>query len=106
MIIQRKLVVGKMKDQTAGVAIEEFVGLKTNMYLFLVDTIIWNLKKQQIWIIFHNGYKDVLWNNEYLRYLINKIQNINHTTGTYEIIKIPGWISSSLLELIRKKPLS
>ena len=29
-----------MKDQTAGVAIEEFVGLKTNMYLFLVDTII------------------------------------------------------------------
>ena len=32
-----KVVVGKMKDQTAGVAIEEFVGLKGKMYLYLVD---------------------------------------------------------------------
>ena len=32
-----KLVVGKMKDETAGVAIEEFVGLKPKMYLYLVD---------------------------------------------------------------------
>ena len=32
-----KLVVGKMKDETAGVAIKEFVGLKPKMYSFLVD---------------------------------------------------------------------
>ena len=32
-----KLVVGKMKDETAGVAIEEFVGLKPKIYLYLVD---------------------------------------------------------------------
>ena len=32
-----KLVVGKMKDETAGVAIEEFVWLKPKMYLYLVD---------------------------------------------------------------------
>ena len=32
-----KLVVGKMKDETAGVAIEEFVRLKPKMYLYLVD---------------------------------------------------------------------
>ena len=31
-----KLVVGKMKDETSGVAIEEFVSLKPKMYLFLV----------------------------------------------------------------------
>ena len=31
-----KLVVGKVKDETAGVAIE-FVGLKPKMYLHLVD---------------------------------------------------------------------
>ena len=37
---------------------------------------------------------------------MNKIQSINHRTGTYEIIKIPGWISSWLLELIMKKQLS
>ena len=32
-----KLVVGKMKDETADVAVKEFVGLKSKMYSFLVD---------------------------------------------------------------------
>ena len=32
-----KLVTGKMKDKTRGIAIEEFIGLKHNIYSFLVD---------------------------------------------------------------------
>ena len=32
-----KLVNRKMKNETGGVAIKEFVGLKPKMYLFLVD---------------------------------------------------------------------
>ena len=32
-----KSVVGKMKDETASVAIEEFIGLTPKMYSFLVD---------------------------------------------------------------------
>ena len=32
-----KLVIGKMQDETGGVAIEEYVGLKPKMYLYLVD---------------------------------------------------------------------
>ena len=32
-----KLVVGKMKDETAGGAIEEFLGVKLKMYSLLVD---------------------------------------------------------------------
>ena len=32
-----KLVVGKMKGATAGVAIEEFFGLKPKMFSYLVD---------------------------------------------------------------------
>ena len=32
-----KLAVGKMKDEAAGVAIEEIVGLKPKMYSYLVD---------------------------------------------------------------------
>ena len=32
-----KLVVGKMKNETAGVAIEEFVGLTPKMYSYLVN---------------------------------------------------------------------
>ena len=35
-----KLVIGKMKDETRGTAIEEFVRLKTKMYSFLVDNAI------------------------------------------------------------------
>ena len=32
-----KLVIGKMKDETGGFAIEELVALKPKMYSFLVD---------------------------------------------------------------------
>ena len=32
-----KLVIGKMKHETKGVAIEEFAGLKPEMYSFLLD---------------------------------------------------------------------
>ena len=32
-----KSIIGKMKDETRSVAIEEFVGLKPKMYLFFVD---------------------------------------------------------------------
>ena len=33
----KKLMVGKMKNETAGVVIEEFVGLKPKMYSYLQD---------------------------------------------------------------------
>ena len=36
--------VGKMKDETAGVAIKEGAGLKPKMYSFLVDVSV-NIKK-------------------------------------------------------------
>ena len=32
-----KLVIGKMKDETAAIAIKVFVGLKPKMYSFLVE---------------------------------------------------------------------
>ena len=32
-----KLAIGNMNDETGGVAIEEFVGLKPKMYSFLID---------------------------------------------------------------------
>ena len=40
-----KLVIGKMKDETGGVTIEEFVRLKPEIFLFLVDNM--NLKTQK-----------------------------------------------------------
>ena len=44
-----KLVVGKMKDETAGIAIEEFVELKPKMYSYLVNDDSEH-KKQKVWI--------------------------------------------------------
>ena len=41
--------VGKMKDETAGIAVKEFVGLKPNMYSFLVDNSREH-KKAKVWI--------------------------------------------------------
>ena len=39
-----KWMVGKMKEETAGVVIEEFVGLNPNMYSYL------SMEKQKAWI--------------------------------------------------------
>ena len=43
----KKLVVGKMKNETGGFAIEEFVGLKANIYSFLVEALV-NMKIQVV----------------------------------------------------------
>ena len=62
-----KLVVSKMKDETADVAIEEFFGLKPKMYSILVDDSNEHKKakgvnKNVVATISHNEYKDVLLN--------------------------------------------
>ena len=64
-----KLVVGKMKDETAGVAIEEFVRLKPEMYSYLVDDNsepkkAKGVNKNVVATISHNEYKDVLLNKK------------------------------------------
>ena len=41
----KKLVIGKMKEKTAGVAIEEFVRLKLKMHLLLVGS---SVQKKQM----------------------------------------------------------
>ena len=38
--------------------------------------------------ITHNEYKDVLFNNKFLRHSMNRIQRIDHGIGTYEIKQI------------------
>ena len=64
-----KLVVGEMKDETAGVAIKEFVGLKPKIYSYLLDDNSEHkkakgLNKNVVATISHNEYKDVLLNKE------------------------------------------
>ena len=86
-----KLVIGKMKDETIGVAIEEFVWLKPKMYSFLVDESEHRKVKgayiNLVATISNNEYKDVLLNNKCIRQSMNWIQSKDHRIGTYEINK-------------------
>ena len=87
-----KLVIGKMKDDTGGVAIEEFVGLKPKTYTFLVDNNehkkAKGVNKNVVATINHNEYKDVLLNNKCIRHSMNRIESKDYRIGTYEINKI------------------
>ena len=88
-----KLVYGKMEDETAAVAIEEFAGLEQKMYLYLINDDSEHKKakgvnRNNVTTIRHNEYKDVLLNNKCLRHSMNEIQSKDHRMGTYEINKI------------------
>ena len=81
-----KLVVGKMKDETAGVTIKEFVELKPKMYSYLVDDNSEHKKTKSVnknVAISNNEYTDVLLNKKYLRHSMNRIQSKDHRIGTY-----------------------
>ena len=88
-----KLVNGKMKDETGGIFIDKFVGLKPEIYSFLVDD---NSKRKKakdvnrnaIPTISHNKYKDVLLNDKLIRHSMNRIKRKDHRIGTYETNKI------------------
>ena len=72
-----KLVAGKMNDKTAGVAIEEFVGLKPKTNSYLADDKSEHKKakginKSFVETISHNEYKDVLLNKKCLRHSMKK----------------------------------
>ena len=87
-----KLVIGKIKDETSGVAIKEFVRLKPKMYFFLVEDNSEHKKPKGMNRNFaakisHGEYKDVLINKKCLRHSMNSIQNKDQRIGTYEIKK-------------------
>ena len=87
-----KLVIGKMKDETGGVAIKDLVELKPQLYTTLADDNSDHKKAKGVnrnvaATISHNEYKDVLLNNKYLRYSLNRIQSKDHRIITYEINK-------------------
>ena len=67
-----------MKDETAGVAIEIFVGLKPKTYSILVDDSSQHKKaedvnKNGVATISQYKYKDILFNLKCLRYLMSRI---------------------------------
>ena len=89
-----KKVIGKFKDEAAGVPITEFVGLKSKMYSYIKDNgdggkTAKGIKKQVIKTdIKHINYNNVLLNNTQMRHKMRCIRSVKHQLGTYEINKI------------------
>ena len=89
-----KKVIGKFKDEAAGIPITEFVGLKSKMYSYIKDNgdggkTAKGIKKNVIKTdIKHINYNNVLLNNSQMRHKMRCIRSVKHQLGTYEINKI------------------
>ena len=69
-----------MKDELAVVAIEEFVGFKPKMYLYLANDnsehkIAKCVNRNVVATVSHKEYKDVLLNKKCLRHSMNRFQS-------------------------------
>ena len=89
-----KKVIGKFKDEAAGVPICEFVGLRSKMYSYMKDDqkggktakgINKNVIKKDIQ---HENYKETLFNNKQMYHKMKTIRSNNHELGSYEINKV------------------
>ena len=89
-----KKVIGKFKDEAAGVPICEFVGLPSKMYSYMKDNqkggktakgIKKNIIKKDIT---HENYKNTLFNAEQMIHKMKTIRTENHELGSYEINKV------------------
>ena len=74
-----------MKEETAGALTEKAIGLQTKKYLYLVDDNSEQKKerdvnKNVVSTIRYNEYDDVLFNKNYLRDSMNRIQTKDHRT--------------------------
>ena len=89
-----KKVIGKFKDEAAGIPITEFVGLRSKMYSYIKDNnkggktakgIKKNIIKNNIK---HQDYKNVLLENKQIHHTMKTIRSINHQLGSYELNKV------------------
>ena len=91
---KNKKVIGKFKDEAAGVPINEFVGLRSKMYSYIKENqneqrtakgIKKNVIKQNLK---HRDYKETLFNNNQMHHKMKTIRSQNHQLGSYEINKV------------------
>ena len=89
-----KKVIGKFKDEAAGVPVCEFVGLRSKMYSYIKDNqkeektakgIKKNIIKNNLK---HINYKETLFNNKQMHHKMKTIRSQNHQIGSYEINKV------------------
>ena len=79
-----KKVIGKMKDDSEGKIIGEFVGLKSNMYSMKnIDGKESNRAKEVNIATVFNEFKNTLFNKKIMRYKMKKIQSKKYKLATY-----------------------
>ena len=91
---ENKKVIGKFKDEAAGIPITQFIGLRSKMYSYINE----NQKggktakgiKRCIFKneIKHIDYTNVLFNNDQIHHSMRTIRSQNHQLGSYKINKI------------------
>ena len=91
---ENKKVIGKFKDETAGVPIKEFIGLKSKMYSISLDNgenskkakgVKKNVTRKGI---SHQDYHDVLNESKVMHHKMKTIRSDCHQISSYEINKI------------------
>ena len=84
-----KKVIGKMKDESEGKIIGEFVGLKSKMYSMKnIDGKESNTAKGVNIATAFNEFKATLFNKKIIKHKMRRIQGKKHKMGTYKINKI------------------
>ena len=89
-----KKVIGKFKDESAGIPIIEFVGLRSKMYSYIKDNqkggkTAKGIKKNVIKNnIIHDDYKETLFKKKQIYHKMNTIRSENHQLGSYELNKV------------------
>ena len=91
---ENKKVIGKFKDEAAGMPIREFVGLRSKMYSYVKDNgknektskgvRKYVIKKN----ITHDNYKDCLFNGKQMLHGMRTIRSDHHQIGSYQLNKI------------------
>ena len=92
--VENKKVIGKLKDEAAGVLIREFIGLRSKVYFYVKDNgknektakgvRKYVIKKN----ITHDNYKDCLLNGKQMLHSMRTIRSDRHQIGRYELNKI------------------
>ena len=91
---ENKKVIGKFKDETAGVPIREFIGLKSKMYSISLDNEKNSKKAKGVKKniirkgISHGDYLDVLYQSKVMHHKMKTIHSDRHQISSYEINKI------------------
>ena len=89
-----KKIIGKFKDEAAGVPITEFIGLRSKMYSYVKENqtggkTAKGIKKNVIKNdVKHEDYKKTLLENKQMYHKMKTIRSQNHQLGSYEINKV------------------